>query len=287
MYNIIIMEKPSHLIFLFFFIFIPSVYLYSYHIKFNTPQALVYVPKPSQVYLPEPLEMPFLNKSILGIQAIDPKDIIKFANNERVKVGALPLRISPLLMQAAKIRADIILKYQNFSHLDPYEGIVLATVLPKVNYVFSYAAENIGMGGSSADNFIEGFMHSPPHRDTILNQYYSDSGAAVVTGPYKQYYVNIAVQIFAIPGGKKEKLGYSDDDVKNYKKQLELVDAKLNPFIWDFGIILDKKDYSYEKYVKLNRQREILQNVNKQITEEKPFTNEQVALLMEYNESLN
>jgi len=164
-----------------------------------SPTRALMIPTNAIVYLPGPLKFTPIASSILGAQTIEGADIIKYVNSERRKKGAPPLALNPTLTQAAQLRAEVILKHQNFSHQDPFEGIELATVLPKLGYAFSYATENIGMGGVSAQDFVGGFMNSTSHRENLLNPQLVESGAAVVTGPYKQYYVNIAVQLFAVP----------------------------------------------------------------------------------------
>lgn len=197
----------------------------------ENPSPILPVPKVSNVFLPGALTLEHIASSVLGAQTINPLEFIQAINNERIKTGAPILRVSSILMKAAQMRADVILKHQNFSHQDPFEGIELLTVLPKVNYHYAYASENIGMGGVSGPDFAGGFMNSTSHRDNLLNPALTDTGAAIVTGPYKQYYVNIAVQLFAIPGGTDEELGYTEEDIKKYKEQLSYLDNQLYPSV--------------------------------------------------------
>jgi len=249
------------------------------------PLSSLPIPRRATINLPAPLTFPSYETSVLGAQTIDPKEIVEYINLERKKRGAKPLRMSRTLMTAAQMRADIILKYQNFSHQDPYEQVELTTVLPKLNYHFAYASENIGMGGLSGKDFVGGFMNSVSHRENLLNPYLSDTGAAVVTGPYKQYYVNIAVQIFAIPGGKEEMLGYSEAEVAAYQKALSEVNSRLLT-----ATLLTYLDFSNRSYYQqwqelLRRQRTILTAVYTTMREQQPLKNEEVALIYEYNDN--
>jgi len=258
-------------------------YPISLYRKSNRPLTTLRVPAVVRLYLPDPLEFPTIATSVLGAQTIDPQDIVKYINEERDKVGSIPLRMNTTLMRAARMRADIILKYQNFSHFDPNEHIELATVLPKLNYHFVYASENIGMGDSSARGFVSGFMHSTYHRENLLNPLLVDTGVAVGTGPYKQYYVNIAVQLFAIPAGKTEYLGYSPDEIQEYKYQLDAINAKLNPVVWTFGQLARTSEFSEDNHKKLMRKKEILDAIYALMSQEKPLANNHVALILEYN----
>ena len=230
-----------------------------------------------------PLTLSSFNMSVLGAQTIDPIDFVNEINKERIKTGAPPLRLSTVLMNAAKMRAKVILKYQNFSHLDPHEGIELRTVLPKLNYHFVYASENIGMGGMSAANFVEGFMNSTSHRENLLNPTLTETGAAVLDGPYHQYYVNIAVQLFAIPGGTDEYLGYSPSERTTYEKAHTALAGKLFPIRRIIQQVLRNPDYTDERIKKYSRQKEILEAILARMRDDKPLQNPDVALILEYN----
>ncbi|MEK7065483.1 MAG: CAP domain-containing protein [Patescibacteria group bacterium] len=249
----------------------------------KNPSPYLPIPKTSKVFLPGALTLPHVESSVLGAQTIDPLEFIQAINNERTKTGAPILRVSSILMKAAQMRADVILKHQNFSHQDPFEGIELLTVLPKVNYHYAYASENIGMGGVSGPDFAGGFMNSTSHRDNLLNPALTDTGAAIVTGPYKQYYVNIAVQLFAIPGGLDEELGYTKEDIKKYKKQLSYLDNQLLPIRWVVERLVVGSSYTDDRRQKLERQRTIVASVYERMTEEEPLTPADALLVAEYN----
>jgi Cysteine-rich secretory protein family len=264
--------------------------LYVFRPKPQTPLkrlSLLRVPKEPVVYLPGPLVSPKKNTSVLGAQPIDPRDIITYVNDERMKRGSPPLRVNETLTKAAQMRADVILKYQNFSHQDPYEHIQLDSVLPKLHYPFAYASENIGMGDDSGKAFVNGFMSSTAHKANLLNPDLVETGVAIVTGPYQQYYVNIAVQLFAIPIKKEEYLGYSDADIKEYQKltgdiqkQIDMTRDYINRNTTD-------KEY-YEGWERiLIRQREIVVTLYGAMVKEQPFVKNFITLIQEYNTNWN
>jgi uncharacterized protein YkwD len=230
-----------------------------------------------------PLAISHLSKSVLGAQAIDPIDFINEINKERSKIGSPQLRLNTTLMRAAKMRVDVIKKYQNFSHQDPHEGIELGTVLPKLQYSFVYASENIGMGGLSAPDFVNGFMNSTSHRNNLLDPKLTETGAAIADGPYQQYYVNYAVQLFAIPGGQNEYLGYKPEEREFYEAELAAVNANLNPLIWVVGKFSRNPRYTDTHYKKLARQKVILETIVSLMRESKPLQNPDVAMILEFN----
>lgn len=237
----------------------------------------------TQVAYSGPLTLTSVDESVLGAQTIDPIDFVNEINKEREKIGSPPLRLSTVLMDAAKLRVEVIRKYQNFSHQDPHEGIELLTVLPKLNYHFVYASENIGMGGVSAPDFVNGFMHSTYHRENLLNPRLTETGAAIVDGPYQQYYVNFAVQLFAIPGGRDEYLGYTQTERARYEEARSALAARLNPVHRIIQQILKNPDYTDDQMEKYSRQREILETVLTRMRNSEPLESPHVALILEYN----
>lgn len=244
------------------------------------PQSKLPVPAHLRnIALSGPVTLTHIDTSVLGAETIDPIDFIKEINAVRVQNGAQPLRLNATLMKAAKMRADVIMKYQNFSHQDPYEGIELLTVLPMLHYRYTYASENIGMGGVSAPDFVNGFMNSTSHRNNLLDPRLTDTGAAIVEGPYHQYYVNVAVQLFAIPGGIDEQLGYTQAEKRFYEESLAMVASKLSPISRAVNWLTKR----HEDYQKLKRQKDILETVLSRVRKSEPLRSEDVALILEYN----
>lgn len=239
------------------------------------------------VYLPGPYEAAYIESPVLGAETIDPDDIITYINNERMKRGAPPLVKNALLTKAAQMRANVILKYQNFSHQDPHEHIQLDTVLPMVNYPFIYASENIGMGNNSAEDFVNGFMSSASHRANLLNPELQETGVALVSGQYKQYWVNIVVQIFAIPTTEDNYLGYTTNDVNQYKNLLADVNQQLALTRDRLSNHIGNMEY-YEGWQKiLIRQQEILTELYDTTLNRQPFVKNIISLMSEYNQNWN
>lgn len=254
--------------------------------KPTTPGQLPIPAHVSTTTLSGPLILPSSSRSVLGAQTIDPLDFIAEINAARETIGVPALRINTTLMRAAKLRVAVIKKHQNFSHQDPFEGIELGTVLPKVHYSFSYATENIGMGGLSAKNFVDGFLNSPSHKQNLLNPTLTETGAAIDDGPYQQYYVNYAVQLFAIPAGTDEYLGYKQGDIDLYEAQLSAVTSQLNPIVRLVTWYKYSKTYKPSRYTNLKRQQQILIRLLTTMKQSQPFTNSDVALLYEFNSLL-
>ncbi len=276
---------------IFSYVLIPIIFLLLglFFFRFTVlekPHTLAYlaVPKISRVYYPDPLKITPFNENVLGAEVFNPTDIVKFVNIERAKAGSPLLRLNYTLMKAAQMRADVILKHQNFSHQDPYENIELVTVLSKLGYNYIYASENIGMGGTSGEDFVGGFMNSFYHKQNLLDPRLTETGVGIATGPFKQYFVNIVSQFFAIPGGKEEYLGYSRKDREKYKNLLSESEIILNPIVWNLNKLLGKKDFTRDRYEKLTKQKKILAEVYQKMEKDYKLDDKDVTLIIEYNQ---
>lgn len=248
------------------------------------PLAMIAIPLEPVVYLPEPRIAPTVETSVLGAETINPRDIITYVNEERMKRGVRPLRVNETLMKASQMRAEVIVKHQNFSHQDPYEGIQLDTVLPILKYPYKYASENIGMGDQTGRQFVNGFMNSPPHRANLLNPELVETGVAIVSGPYKQYYVNIAVQLFSQPWDSSFDT-YTTVDEREYTKLLSDIGKQLN----ETKIFKEKDPNNFDYYDRwerlLIRQQEIIAQLSHAVSSEQPYGREMIALMKEYNKN--
>lgn len=247
------------------------------------PLALLHVPEEAKIVLPGPWIGEVTHTNVLGTETLDPRDIVTYVNEERMKRGIRPLRVNPILVKAAEMRARVIMKHQNFSHHDPYEGIQLDTVLPLLKYPFSWASENIGMGDTTGRTFVNGFMNSPSHKANLLNPELVETGVAVQSGPYKQYYVTIAVQLFAIPTDRSTFLGYTQKDVEEYKKLLGEI-GKQRELTEQLKMKEPQNAEFYDRWERLLiRQQEIIATLSHTQAEEKPFAREMIAMIKEYN----
>ena len=95
-------------------------------------------------------------------------DVIALVNIERRKHGLKALSVSPKLQKAAQGHACDIAAQQSYSHVSS-DGSDLRVRLKRVGYRLRTAAENTGRGFSSAEGMVDFWMHSPHHRDNILN----------------------------------------------------------------------------------------------------------------------
>ncbi len=117
-----------------------------------------------------------------------PEEVLRLVNEERVKVGARPLKLSQDLLDAAAIRAIEI--SQSYSHTRP-NGENFYTLLRKLNHT---VGENISGGRTTPEEAVEAWMNSPGHRANILNKEFKELGVGYCHerySLYKHYWVQI------------------------------------------------------------------------------------------------
>lgn len=249
-------------------------------------RAISYFPS-SKIVLTGPLMLPrSLAANVLGLAHVSPEEVVLFVNNAREKADARKLSQDPLLVKAAAMRAETILKHENFSHSDPYEHIQLDTIVPKVGYTFSYLSENIGLGEQDAESFVNGFLSSPPHKQNLLDSQLVDTGVGVVQGKFRDREVTIVVQIFGVPAPVFVARGYSDGEEANLKSMLSGLNDNLSR---TEGYLAYNSTSTYYLGWKnlLERQIKIVEEVLSVVEKKEPYTDKERQLIAEYNQNWN
>jgi len=130
-------------------------------------------------------------------------------------------------------------------------------------------------------------MSSSRHKANLLNPDLQETGVAIVTGAYKEYWVNIAVQIFAIPTTQEKYLGYRKEDIEEYKTLLNDIESQLLLTKNRLDYSVEDQEY-YEGWQKiLIRQKEIVTTLYNTMLKDQPFVNNLVTLIGEYNTNWN
>lgn len=120
------------------------------------------------------------------------KAVLKLVNKERDKRNRGKLVLDSKLNKAAQKRAKEIAR--EFSHTRP-NGSSCFTVLKSYHAQYTTCGENIAAGQPTAKQVMSSWMHSPGHRQNILQQKFQKMGV----GYYKKKgdsYTYYWVQIF-------------------------------------------------------------------------------------------
>ena len=134
--------------------------------------------------------------------AVLPALVIDYTNADRTNNQKQPLKINPLLAQAAQLKADDMAKRSYFSHEGP-SGEAPWSWLDKVGYKYVYAGENLALDFFESSEVNQAWMNSPKHRENILDKKFTDIGIGLAHGQFEGRDSVFIVQFF---GSTEESL---------------------------------------------------------------------------------
>lgn len=117
-----------------------------------------------------------------------------FVNETRQSLGLNSLLESQKLDQAARLKAEDMVKNQYFQHTSP-QGITPWFWFSKTGYNYKYAGENLAIGFFESNEVFQAWLNSASHKANLLNPNYKEVGTAVLDG-YGQNNTIVVVQLF-------------------------------------------------------------------------------------------
>ncbi|MCX6721540.1 MAG: CAP domain-containing protein [Candidatus Staskawiczbacteria bacterium] len=135
----------------------------------------------------------------LRYMAVFDKDRIIYETNvQRVKNGLPSLTKNEILNQMAEAKAKDMFAKQYFDHVSP-DGYGLEDLARDYGYKYVEVGENLLEGNFNDEKqILNDWMNSPEHRHNILNEKFTEMGAAVIKGKYEGRTVWMAVQEFGV-----------------------------------------------------------------------------------------
>ena len=146
----------------------------------------------------------FTNKNFEISQRLDltatvyPAVLADLTNKDRQEEGVKELTWNETLAQAAKLKAEDMIKNEYFAHTSP-QGISPWYWLAELKYNFSYAGENLAIRFSDSDDVQDAWLNSPSHRANILNSKFTQMGIAAVDGVFQGKETTVVVEFFGTP----------------------------------------------------------------------------------------
>lgn len=121
--------------------------------------------------------------------------VLDACNRERARVGAPPLRLSPVLQKAAAIRAEEITRRMSHTRPNgqPCQSVLPTDILPAD--VRAHGGENVAAGLATPEETVQDWMNSSGHRRNILDPNYRELGVGFYYLPGSEY-IYYWVQIF-------------------------------------------------------------------------------------------
>lgn len=129
-----------------------------------------------------------------------PTEVIALANSARVKADLPVLRENSLLAEAAKNKANDMIKNDYFAHTSP-KGVEPWVWIKDTGYQYRAAGENLAINYTDATDQHEAWMKSETHRANILSNRYQEIGVAVTKGKIDGKESILTVEFFAAPLG--------------------------------------------------------------------------------------
>jgi uncharacterized protein YkwD len=107
------------------------------------------------------------------------RQLFELANQARAQAGIAPLQMDEGLKQAARAHSAAMAGQQQISHQFAGEPVLAQRLAANCTLHLDRAAENVSIAGS-VEQSHQGLMHSPPHRENLLNPAYNMAGFGVV-----------------------------------------------------------------------------------------------------------
>jgi len=140
--------------------------------------------------------LPKAGVRVLGYAAnISVDEVFRLTNQKRQEAGLPPLKLDPVLSQAAKNKGEDMLVKDYWAHVSP-DGVEPWKFFLDAGYKYRYAGENLARDFSNAASAVDAWMASPSHRENMLSPKYEEIGIAVVEGDLSGVDTTLIVQFF-------------------------------------------------------------------------------------------
>ena len=128
--------------------------------------------------------------------------LIDQTNEKRIEMTLPALRVSPVLEQAAREKAEDMAKKGYFAHTSP-EGLKPWYWFQKNGYAFTYAGENLAVNFLDSRDVTEAWMNCWFNRENFLNGIYAEMGIGPAPAIYQGRETLFVVQLFGKPAAAK------------------------------------------------------------------------------------
>jgi uncharacterized protein YkwD len=142
-------------------------------------------PAPAKVLNASSRQQPSPNDSSLYDTEAE-RELFDLANQARAQAGVAPLQMDDGLTQAARAHAAAMAAQQQLSHQFAGEPSLAQRLAANCNLHLDQAGENVSLAGN-VEQSHQGLMHSPPHRENLLNPGFNVAGFGVVRAGFSLY----------------------------------------------------------------------------------------------------
>jgi uncharacterized protein YkwD len=115
-------------------------------------------------------------------------ELLQLANESRKLAGAAPLRMEKSLNEAALLHARLMIASRRLDHQFPDEAGLFQRIADSGSVKMDRAGENLALA-TCAPSAHDLLMHSPPHRQNLLDREFNIAGIAAIWSEGKLYVV--------------------------------------------------------------------------------------------------
>lgn len=137
----------------------------------------------------------FVAQTSISAAALTSDNVLNDVNAARIQNGVPILKKNNLLTIAAQRKADDMVKYGYWAHVNPQTGATPWNFILGTGYRTRYLGENLGKDFNDTIPLVSAWTASPTHRQNMLSTKFQETGIAVISAQGK----TIIVQEF---GGK-------------------------------------------------------------------------------------
>lgn len=129
------------------------------------------------------------------VSTVLPSVIVELTNDERAHGDIGTLARSPILDEAARLKAEDMARNNYFAHYSP-TGVSPWYWFDTAGYDYLHAGENLAVHFTESDSVVGAWMDSPSHRANIMNGVYTEIGVGTAKGMYNGEETVYVVQLF-------------------------------------------------------------------------------------------
>jgi signal peptidase I len=181
---------------------------------------------------------------------LDTKEYVELLNKKRKEAGAKELTYQDKLEKSAQKRAEVVMKYDDFSFEATKSGYTMQKVMSEANYYNIVYGEAPTQGYYTAAELIEYQFSFPESKKFLTDSTYQDIGIAVVEGEIQGCPTQVIMQHIAgyVPPN------YKQQDIDSWKTVLKQI-QDIQP---GWNRLKDYSEFYAKNRVDVDRMTEIL-----------------------------
>ena len=121
--------------------------------------------------------LPRTTETFVESSTLTVEDLVASMNRERIARGLRPFRLNQALCLAAADRVRDMLAKHYFNHVSP-TGRDPFSWVDRRGYDYTDIGENLAVGYLTAEDVVDGWMHSAGHRENLLRSAFAEVGIA-------------------------------------------------------------------------------------------------------------